>query len=54
VICRSSCAYPHHRHFKLRGDEGGIFLLRQDTIEDRSAMTQFDSRRRDEARLSST
>jgi hypothetical protein len=45
---------PRHRYFKLRGDDGGIYLLRQDTIEDRWEMTLYDSGRRDETRLSST
>ena len=45
---------PRHRFFKLRGDDGGIYLLRQDTIEDRWEMTLCDSARRDETRLSST
>ena len=45
---------PSHRYFKLRGDDGGIYLLRQDTIEDRWEMTLYDSGRRDETRLSST
>ena len=45
---------PRHRYFKLRGDDGGIYLLRQDTIEDRWELTLYDSGRRDETRLSST
>lgn len=45
---------PTHRYFKLRGDDGGIYLLRQDTIEDRWEMTLYDSGRREETRLSST
>jgi hypothetical protein len=45
---------PRHRYFKLRGDDGGIYLLRHDTIEDRWEMTLYDSGRRDETRLSST
>jgi hypothetical protein len=32
---------PRHRYFKLRGDDGGIYLLRQDTIEDRWEMTEY-------------
>jgi len=44
----------HHRYFKLRGDDGGIYLMRQDTIEDRWEMTLYDSARRDETLLSST
>jgi hypothetical protein len=45
---------PRHRYFKLRGDDGGIYLLRQDTIENRWEMTMYDSGRREETRLSST
>ena len=45
---------PRHRYFKLRGDDGGIYLLRQDTDEDRWEMTLYDSGRRDDTRLSST
>jgi hypothetical protein len=43
---------PRHRYFKLRGDDGGIYLLRQDTIEDRWELNPYT--RRDETRLSST
>ena len=45
---------PRHRYFKLRGDDGGIYLLRQDTIEDRWEMTLYDSGRRCDTRVSST
>jgi len=45
---------PHHRYFKLRGDDGGIYLVRQDTLSDRWELTLFDSGRREETRLSST
>jgi len=45
---------PRHRYFKLRGDDGGIYLIRQDTLSDRWELTLFDSGRRDETRLSST
>jgi hypothetical protein len=44
---------PRHRYFKLRGDDGGIYLLRQDTIEDRWEMTLYDSGRGDDAHLPS-
>ena len=45
---------PQHRYFKLRGDDGGIYLLRHNTIEDHWEMTLYDSGRRDNTRLSST
>ena len=45
---------PTHRYFKLRGDDGGIYLVRHDTETDRWEMTLIDSGTRDETRLSST
>ena len=43
-----------HRYFKLRGDDGGIYLIRQDTLSDQWDLTLFDSGQRAETRLSST
>jgi hypothetical protein len=45
---------PRHRYFKLRGDDGGIYLIRNDTADDRWELTLFDSGRLAETRLSST
>ncbi|MGA7982620.1 MAG: hypothetical protein WCA32_20660 [Chromatiaceae bacterium] len=45
---------PSHRYFKLRGDDGAIYLLRHDTMGDRWELTLYDSGRRDDTRLSST
>jgi hypothetical protein len=45
---------PQHRYFKLRGDDGGIYLVRQDTLSGQWELTLFDSGRRDGTRLSST
>ena len=45
---------PTHRYFKLRGDEGGIYLVRYDTSSDLWELTLFDSGSRDETQLSST
>jgi hypothetical protein len=45
---------PEHRYFKLRGNDGGIYLIRQDTPSGRWELTLFDSGRREETRLSST
>jgi hypothetical protein len=45
---------PDHRYFKLRGDDGGIYILRYDLDTDAWEMTLFDSGMRDETRLSST
>jgi hypothetical protein len=43
-----------HCYYKLRGDDGGIYLLRHDTETGRWELTLFDSDRREETRLSST
>ena len=45
---------PRHRYFKLRGDDGAIYLLRHDTLNDRWEMTLYDSGHHDETRFSST
>jgi hypothetical protein len=45
---------PRHRYFKLRGDDGGVYLLRHDSVRDRWQLTLYDSGRRDDTRLSST
>jgi RNA 3'-terminal phosphate cyclase len=45
---------PRHRYFKVRGDDGGIYILRHDTARDRWELTLFDSGTRDETRLPST
>jgi hypothetical protein len=45
---------PEHRYFKLRGDDGGIYLLRHDTGDDQWELILFDSGLHDETRLSST
>ena len=45
---------PEHRYFKVRGEDGGIYLIRQDTRSDRWELTLFDSGHREETRLSST
>jgi len=45
---------PRHRYFKLRGDDGGIYLIRHDNASDQWDLTLFDSGRRDATRLSST
>ena len=45
---------PTHAYFKLRGDDGGIYILRHDLGDDSWAMTLFDSGTQDETRLSST
>lgn len=45
---------PAHRYFKVRGDDGGIYLLRHDTTADQWELTMYDSGKREDTRLSST
>lgn len=45
---------PRHRYFKLRCDDGGIYLVRHARQTDLWELTLFDGGRRDETRLSST
>jgi len=45
---------PTHRYLKVRGDDGGLYILRQDVPSQTWDMTLFDSGSRDETRLSST
>lgn len=45
---------PEHRYFKLRGDDGGIYILRHDTERDLWELTLYDNGAPDRDRLSST
>ncbi len=45
---------PTHRYFKMRGDDGGVYIVRHDGTEDRWELTLFDSGRVADTRLSST
>ena len=45
---------PGHRYFKLRGDDGGVYLVRHDVAEGVWELTLFDSGRLPATRLSST
>lgn len=45
---------PAHNYFKLRGDDGGIYILCYDLSRDRWEMTLFNSGERPDLRLSST
>lgn len=45
---------PAHRYFKVRGSDGGVYLLRHDVGADRWTLTLYDSGQRDDTRLSST
>lgn len=33
---------PDHRYFKLRGDDGAVYLLRHDETADRWELTMFE------------
>lgn len=35
---------PEHRYFKVRGDDGGSYILRHDSQADRWELTLFESR----------
>jgi len=43
-----------HRYFKLRGDDGGIYILRYDAILDHWELTLYDIGRTAQTRLPST
>ena len=45
---------PEHGYFKLRGDDGGIYILRYEQVTDTWEMILYDSGTRRETRLSST
>ncbi len=45
---------PSHRYFKVRGDDGGVYILRHDSAADHWDLTLFDSGARIDTRLSST
>jgi hypothetical protein len=45
---------PAHSYFKLRGEDGGIYILHHDQAADAWQMILFDSGTRLETRLSST
>jgi hypothetical protein len=45
---------PTHRYCKLRGHDGGIYILRYSASDDAWELTLFDNGSRDESRLSST
>ena len=45
---------PEHRYFKLRGDDGGIYILRHDVGQGRWELTLYDSGRTEATRLSSS
>ena len=36
---------PDHRYFKVRGDDGGLYVIRHDVETDRWELTMFDRRR---------
>ena len=45
---------PDHRYFKVRGDDGAIYILRHDEILQKWELTMFDSGTHKNGRLSST
>ena len=45
---------PDYRYFKLRSDDGGIYILRHEETTGRWELTMFDAGSREETRLSST
>lgn len=45
---------PEHRYFKVRGSDGGIYILRHDLTDERWELTMYDSGQSDASRLSST
>ena len=45
---------PRHRYFKVRGDDGGIYILRYSPKSDSWEMILFNSGTHDDNRLSST
>lgn len=45
---------PVYRYFKIKGDDGGIYILRHDAKTDAWEMTLFDSGKRPETKLSAT
>ena len=45
---------PTHRYFKVRGDDGGIYILRYDQDSGSWEMILFDSGTHADTRLSST
>ena len=45
---------PDHRYFKLRGNDGAIYILRYDVVNDFWELTMFNKSGIDDIRLSST
>lgn len=45
---------PGHRYFKVRGDDGGIYIITHDVASSRWELTMFDSGLCKDFRLSAT
>ena len=45
---------PDHTYFKVRADDGGVYILRHDIGQGRWELKLFDAGRHSESRLSST
>ncbi len=43
---------PDHRYFKVRGSDGGTYILRHDLSDNRWELTMYDGSQRDDTRLS--
>ena len=45
---------PDHRYFKLKGDDGGVYILRHNMENDSWQLTLFDSGKHQDSQISST
>ncbi len=36
---------PDHRYFKVRGDDGALYIIRHDTVNDQWELTMYDTTR---------
>ena len=45
---------PNHRYFKLRGNDGGVYILRHEAVTVDWELTLFNSGTREDIKLSST
>lgn len=45
---------PEHRYFKIRGEDGAIYILRYDVVNDFWEFIMFDKGNFEDTRLSST
>lgn len=45
---------PAHRYFKVRGDDGGVYIMRHDTRKDNWILVMYDNDTDAQRRLTST